>query len=295
MEGSVQLENEALAKEFAWLMETEFQTKFRAIGAYIEECAKQFSVVLNPSSGIEHRPILITAPNQGDAVLCTATIDGDKISKADMTLKLPGRVNKPIKTSIKEHGPWKLKQIQDSANYFMKARQKYSHLQYTKDTFRRPGQIRKAFEEVAEYLRQAEGIMVLPKPTSMQEIYTTKQREQLKPDLPEDVALHFHISSANLVLTILTVTHTTRPALARPATAEMDSVSWVGMTFDHGSNTYEVSNQIQVRAPVPWLAAVLKLLQETLEITQDLVDKVKVFETLGLSLPPQPKKDSVVC
>ena len=58
----------------------------------------------------------------------------------------------------------------------MKARQKYSHLQYTKDTFRRPGQIRKAFEEVAEYLRQAEGIMVLPKPTSMQEIYTTKQR-----------------------------------------------------------------------------------------------------------------------
>ena len=32
-------------------METEFQTKFRAIGAYIEECAKQFSVVLNPSSG----------------------------------------------------------------------------------------------------------------------------------------------------------------------------------------------------------------------------------------------------
>ena len=39
-------------------------------------------------------------------------------------------------------------------------------------------------------------------------------QEQLKPDLPEDVALHFHISSANLVLTILTVTHTTRPALA---------------------------------------------------------------------------------
>ena len=38
---------------------------------------------------------------------------------------------------------------------------------------------------------------------------------------------------------------------------------------------YELTSKIQVQSPVPWLSAVLHLLQEAQEITQDFIDKVK--------------------
>jgi len=68
---------------------------------------------LSHSTG-DVRPILLTSPQQGDAILCTAAVDGDKIAKAEITLKLPGRGSKPLRTTIKEHAPWKLKQVTTS-------------------------------------------------------------------------------------------------------------------------------------------------------------------------------------
>jgi len=44
-----QLENEALEKEFAWLLETEFDVKLDAMSRCMEECSKKFSIVLNPA------------------------------------------------------------------------------------------------------------------------------------------------------------------------------------------------------------------------------------------------------
>ena len=43
---------------------------------------------------------------------------------------------------------------------------------------------------------------------------------------------------------------------------------------EHGSVIYEVTGQLRVSASVPWLAAVLALLRQSLELTQDLLDKV---------------------
>lgn len=39
---------------------------------------------------------------------------------------------------------------------------------------------------------------------------------------------------------------------------------------------YEVSNQLQVRSLIPWIAAVLQLLQAMLELAQDFTDKVRI-------------------
>ena len=46
---------------------------------------------------------------------------------------------------------------------------------------------------------------------------------------------------------------------------------------EQGSNTYEVSNQVQVSSLVPWVSAVLQLLQGMLELAQDFSDKVSVL------------------
>ncbi len=47
---------------------------------------------------------------------------------------------------------------------------------------------------------------------------------------------------------------------------------------------YEVTGQLRVSASVPWLAAVLALLRQSLELSQDLLDKV-CLNGCCLSLP----------
>jgi len=133
------------------------------------------------------------------------------VGTQEITLKLPGRGNKPLRTTIKEHAPWKLKQIQDSANYFQLAQEQYHEIHTNKEALRTPEQIRKAFDNLTGSLRQAEKVLVLPQLPTMQEIYAAEMRSHLKPELPEDIALHFHISSSRLVLTILTVTPAPKP------------------------------------------------------------------------------------
>jgi len=36
------------------------------------------------------------------------------VGTQEITLKLPGRGSKPLRTTIKEHAPWKLKQVTTS-------------------------------------------------------------------------------------------------------------------------------------------------------------------------------------
>lgn len=44
---------------------------------------------------------------------------------------------------------------------------------------------------------------------------------------------------------------------------------------EYGNSSYEVTSQLQVQSVVPWLSGVLQWLQETQEITQDFINKVK--------------------
>ena len=234
-----------------------------------------------------------------------------------MNLKLPGRGSRPLRTAIKEHSPWKLKQVwqqflgepsncreqvivcmmevmllrgvnlhfvtqssncnfvvsstigntvsslfftgactctppmqvQDSANYFSQAQNKLKEIKASKPIG--PTHIKAAFEELAKCLRSAEEVLVLPPPISAHHIYTSEQKvrlaihspllifhpgphqNQLKPDIPEDVAIHFHISAAMLVLTILSVIPLSRGQHSSSAKHSHlpSSSSWLGSTL----------------------------------------------------------------
>ena len=55
-------------------------------------------------------------------------------------------------------------------------------------------------------------------------------QNQLKPDIPEDVAIHFHISATMLVLTILSIVPLSRQQAAVPK-QPIGSSSWLGATL----------------------------------------------------------------
>ena len=63
-------------------------------------------------------------------------------------------------------------------------------------------------------------------------------QSHLKPELPEDMALHLHVSSAMLVLTVLTVSQSPKPGpthqgqrVSGAKTDEGDTTSWIGATL----------------------------------------------------------------
>ena len=56
-------------------------------------------------------------------------------------------------------------------------------------------------------------------------------QSHLKPELPEDVAVHFHISSAMLVLTVLSVTARSQASKDAGGGRSGDSNSWLGSTL----------------------------------------------------------------
>jgi hypothetical protein len=226
--------------------------------------------------------------HRGDGVYCLAAVSGDKILKAEITLKLPGRGSKALKTFIKEHAAVKLRQIQDSANFFQLARDKFAVIRQSGESLRTPDEIHQSFSGLCSSLRTAEEMLIVPQLPNVQDLYTAENRSHMKPELPEDLALHFHISSVYLVLTVLIVA----PSAKRPSSGQSQRSSgascdsdtqWIGATFEYGSNVYEVVNQLQVKSKVPWLADVLKLLQEAQELSQDLIDKVTLFRSMGLT------------
>ena len=67
-------------------------------------------------------------------------------------------------------------QIQDSANFFQLAQEKYAAIQQSKEDLRLPEQIQRSFSDLAASLRQAEEALVLPLLPTVQEIYTAEQR-----------------------------------------------------------------------------------------------------------------------
>ncbi|KAL5477164.1 hypothetical protein EMCRGX_G023917 [Ephydatia muelleri] len=275
-------ERETLKKEFVWLLENEYTRKVADIKRSMEECAKKFVPVFQPvTSDKDIRPIIFRPSQTGDdSISYKVSLDGDQIWRADITIKLAGR--KTHKTGIKEHSAWKLKQIQDCANYFQVAQKQFNDILQSSSAMNTPKQIQKAFGDFISTLRQAVEVLVVPQLPDVKEVYSAELRGQLKPELPEDVALFFYISSDSLVLSVL-IAATTQKGNTKNAKDQTTSYgSWVGATYDVGSITYEVTGHQQVSSPVRWLQDVLAFIKDAQELAQELIDKVQTFDAYGL-------------
>ncbi|CAI8006054.1 Protein rogdi, partial [Geodia barretti] len=174
----------------------------------------------------------------------------DTKSRVQVAYPDSGRGSKALKTFIKEHAAVKLRQIQDSANFFQLARDKFGVIRQSGESLRTPDEIHQSFSGLCSSLRAAEEMLIVPQLPNVQDLYTAENRSHMKPELPEDLALHFHISSVYLVLTVLIVA----PSAKRPSSGQSQRSSgvcdsdtqWIGATFEYGSNVYEVVNQLQV-------------------------------------------------
>ena len=94
----------------------------------------------------------------------------------EITLKLPGRGSKALKTFIKEHAAVRLRQIQDSANFFQVARDKFGAIQRGGKNLQTPDEIHQSFSGLCSSLRAAEEMLIVPQLPNVQDLYTAENR-----------------------------------------------------------------------------------------------------------------------
>ena len=70
----------------------------------------------------------------------------------------------------------KLQQIQDSANFFRQAREKFHVIKQNKDSLQTPEEIQQSFSGLCSCLRAAEEMLIMPQLPNVQDLYTAEQR-----------------------------------------------------------------------------------------------------------------------
>ena len=108
--------------------------------------------------------------------MCNSVCVSMCVCLQEITLKLPGRGSKALKTFIKEHAAVKLRQIQDSANFFQLARDKFGVIRQSGESLRTPDEIHQSFSGLCSSLRAAEEMLIVPQLPNVQDLYTAENR-----------------------------------------------------------------------------------------------------------------------
>nr|CAG4641077.1 EOG090X0AKT [Eulimnadia texana] len=238
-----------LRKEFKWLIKTEVRKVFSQLKEIFEAAARRYPVTVweNESQVRQEKYIMATSTQTSqDNLKCILTITGDSITNADMTLKLHRHPNVVYHTTIGPDNPWRLQQIQDSANFVRTALSLLNDIPEEAE-FATAEEVLMELDAVIEKANRARNILSLPRKRTIDELMNSKNMRTLNPQLPGDLAVSFYVQAHKLVFAVYHLTQT------------------------GGAIKFEV---LQSESPVTWLNEVLVLLSVALHRSQILRDKV---------------------
>jgi len=190
--------------------------------------------------------IMATAAlNALDSIKCVATVLGDNITNADITIKL----NKiPTQYHTVLQSEWKMQQVQDSANHLQ------SCFLFIENSLEEP--VKSAEEalytlnRIISSLQKGRNALIIPKKRTIDELISSRNMKSLLPALPAELAVSFYIQAHKLIFAVYVMTQ-----------AQGD------VKFD----------SFQTDCCVPWLSEVLLHYSDALQLCQQLKDKILVF------------------
>ncbi|NXX21414.1 ROGDI protein, partial [Podargus strigoides] len=212
-----------------------------------------------------------------DQVKGVLTLQGDALSQADINLKMP-RNNQLLHFAFREDKQWKLQQIQDARNHVNQA----IYLLMNRDVsyqFKTGSEVLKLMDAVMLQLSRARNRLTTPATLTLPEIASSGLTKMFTPALPPDILVNFYINLNKLCLTVYQL-HALQPSTTknfRPAGGSI--LHNPGAMFEFGSQRYEVSHVHKVECVVPWLNDALVFFTVSLQLCQQLKDKISVFSS----------------
>ncbi|XP_063082506.1 protein rogdi homolog isoform X2 [Cavia porcellus] len=238
-------ERAVLEEEFRWLLHAEVHAVLRQLQDILKEASLRFTLPGSGTEGPVKQENFILGSCGTDQVKGVLTLQGDALSQADVNLKMP-RNNQLLHLAFREDKQWKLQQLMDA---------------------------------VMLQLTRARNRLTTPATLTLPEIAASGLTRMFAPTLPSDLLVNVYINLNKLCLTVYQL-HTLQPNSTknfRPAGGAV--LHSPGAMFEWGSQRLEVSHVHKVECVIPWLNDALVYFTVSLQLCQQLKDKISVFSS----------------
>lgn len=255
-------EEKQLQLEFDWILSKEVDEVLNHVRQVLTRCAQRF----RGGELVKPEKFVLKSVVGGDNLKCVATLLGDVIYEAELSVSLKvGSRSHHYKTRINPQSPWRLNQIQDSGNHLANAlamlehRWPNSQAKNSTDSFSSGEEVILLLNDLISSIHTGQSAFMKPKRRTLEELQTNPNLLSLDPALPQDTVLSFYIQSSNLVLTAYQLSSSSSSG---GAAAKSDAINV----------------RFQSESPVAWFHEVLTLFSISLQLCQQLKDKITVLQ-----------------
>lgn len=194
------------------------------------------------------------------------------------------RNNQLLHFAFREDKQWKLQQIQDARNHVSQAISLLANRDESYQ-FKTGAEVLKLMDAVMLQLARARNRLTTPATLTLPEIAASGLTRMFAPTLPSDLLVNVYINLNKLCLTVYQL-HTLQPTSTknfRPAGGAV--LHSPGAMFEWGSQRLEVSHVHKVECVIPWLNDALVYFTVSLQLCQQLKDKIAVFSSYWSARP----------
>nr|XP_023654171.1 protein rogdi homolog isoform X2 [Paramormyrops kingsleyae] len=278
MSAASQAERGVLEEEFKWLLKEEVHAVLKQLQDILKEASRRFSM---PLAGLESQlkqENFILGSSTMDQVKGVLTLQGDTLTQADIHLKMM-RSNQVFHFAFRDDKQWKMQQIQDARNHIAQALQ----LVNSRDEsyyFKSGAEVNKLMDAVMLQLTRARNRLTTPATMTLPELACSGLMKMFSPPMPGDVMVNFYINLSKLCLTVYQL-HVLQPNTTKNFKPSGSSILHnPGAMFEIGNTKFEVSHVHMVECVVPWLNDTLVFLTISLQLCQQLKDKLLELQTI---------------
>ncbi|XP_018923104.2 protein rogdi homolog isoform X1 [Cyprinus carpio] len=278
MTAASQAERTVLEEEFNWLLKEEVHAVLKQLQDILKEASRRFSM---PSPGLCEGQLkqenFILGSSTMDQVKGVLTLQGEALTQADINIKV-AKSSQVMHFAFRDDKQWKLQQIQDARNHVNQALQLLSSRDESY-TFKTGAEVNKLMDAVMLQLSRARNRLTTPASMTLPELAASGLVKMFTPPMPGDVMVNFYINLSKLCLTVYQL-HVLQPNTTKNFKSAGSSVLHnPGAMFEYNNTKFEVSHVHKVECVVPWLNDTLVFFTISLQLCQQLKDKISVFSS----------------
>ncbi|XP_068102513.1 protein rogdi homolog isoform X3 [Hyperolius riggenbachi] len=232
-------ERGVLEEEFKWLLKEEVHSVLKQLQDILKEASRRFTLPGGTPDGATKQENFVLGSSSTDQVKGVLTLQGDTLCQAEVNIKVL-RANQLLHFAFREDKQWKMQQIQDARNHVNQAIYLLTN-RGENYTFQTGAEVLKLMDAVMLQLTRARNRLTTPATMTLPEVATSG-------------LTNFRPAGSSV--------------LHNP-----------GAMFELSNQRFEVSHVHKVECVVPWLNDALVFFTVSLQLCQQLKDKVSIFSS----------------
>ncbi|XP_063791113.1 protein rogdi homolog isoform X2 [Pseudophryne corroboree] len=266
-----------MEEEFQWLLKEEVHSVLKQLKDILKEASRSFTLPSVTADGATKQENFVLGSSSTDPVKGELTLQGDTLCQAEVNLKV-ARTSQLLHFAFRDDKQWKMQQIQDARNHVNQAIYLLTN-RGENYTFQTGAEVLKLMDAVMLQLTRARNRLTTPATMTLPEVATSGLTKMFTPALPSDILLNFYVNVNKLCLLVYQL-HALQPNSTknfRPAGSSV--LHNPGAMFELNNQRFEVSNVHKVECVVPWLNDALVFFTVSLQLCQQLKDKISIFSS----------------